>query len=109
MGACGSCLVCTCVWDEFSEFLPENRVPTSADFNTYPIQIFIINVENKQLQFCKVLPPISFPSVEISDVTGLKFSGFGRAGPDPSGFRAGLGFLPSGFGFCFGFFKIYKY
>ena len=28
------------VWDEFSEFLPENRVPTSADFNTYPIRIF---------------------------------------------------------------------
>ena len=33
-------------WDEFSEFLLENRVPTSADFNTYPIRIFIINVEN---------------------------------------------------------------
>ena len=32
--------VCTCVWDEFSEFLLENRVPTSADFNTYPIRIF---------------------------------------------------------------------
>ena len=32
--------VCVCVWDEFSEFLPENRVPTSADFNTYPIRIF---------------------------------------------------------------------
>ena len=28
-------------WDEFSEFLLENRVPTSADFNTYPIRIFI--------------------------------------------------------------------
>ena len=32
--------VCICVWDEFSEFLPKNRVPTSADFNTYPIRIF---------------------------------------------------------------------
>ena len=31
------------VWDEFSEFLPENRVPTSADFNTYPIRIFYIH------------------------------------------------------------------
>ena len=31
--------VYTCVWDEFSEFLLENRVPTSADFNTYPIRI----------------------------------------------------------------------
>ena len=27
-------------WNEFLEFLPENRVPTSADFNTHPIQIF---------------------------------------------------------------------
>ena len=26
---------------EFSEFLPENRVPTSADFNMYPIRIFL--------------------------------------------------------------------
>ena len=32
----------TCVWDEFLEFLLENRVPTSADFNTYPIRIFHI-------------------------------------------------------------------
>ena len=30
------------VWDEFSEFLPENRVPTSADFNTYPIRFFLM-------------------------------------------------------------------
>ena len=28
------------VWDVFSEFLLENRVPTSADFNTFPIRIF---------------------------------------------------------------------
>ena len=35
------------VWDEFSEFLPENRVPTSADFNTYPIRIFNFKVQNK--------------------------------------------------------------
>ena len=28
--------------DEFSEFLLENRVPKSADFNTYPIRIFFI-------------------------------------------------------------------
>ena len=27
---------------EFSEFLLENRVPTSADFDTYPIRIFFI-------------------------------------------------------------------
>ena len=31
-----------CVWDEFSEYLLENRVPTSADFNTYPIRIFLV-------------------------------------------------------------------
>ena len=29
------------VWDVFSEFLLENRVPTSADFNTFPIRILI--------------------------------------------------------------------
>ena len=29
-----------CVWDDFSEYLLDNRVPTSADFNTYPIRIF---------------------------------------------------------------------
>ena len=32
---------CAWVWDEFSEFLLENRVPTSVDFNTYPIRIFM--------------------------------------------------------------------
>ena len=29
-----------CVWDEFSEYLLETWVLTSADFNTYPIRIF---------------------------------------------------------------------
>ena len=40
---CGCLRVCA--WDEFSEYLLENRVPTSADFNTYPIRIlfYIIN------------------------------------------------------------------
>ena len=33
-GVHGYALVCACVLDEFSEFLPENRVPK---FNTYPI------------------------------------------------------------------------
>ena len=37
----GSAQVCVGV-REFSEFLPENRVLTSADFNTYPIRIFFI-------------------------------------------------------------------
>ena len=48
---CGMCVgmhgyakVCACVWDEFSEFLPQNRVPTSADFNTYPIRILFVNL-----------------------------------------------------------------
>ena len=40
VGVCRYAQVCACVCDEFSEFLPENRVPTSADFNTYPIRIF---------------------------------------------------------------------
>ena len=38
----GYAWVYTCVWDELSEFLPENRVPTSADFDTYPIRIFLV-------------------------------------------------------------------
>ena len=36
LGARGA-WVYACVWDEFSEFLLENKVPTSADFNTSPI------------------------------------------------------------------------
>ena len=40
----GYALVCAYVLDEFSEFLPENRVPTSADFNTYPIRIFVCTI-----------------------------------------------------------------
>ena len=39
MGVCGSAQVCVGV-REFSEFLPENRVLTSADFNMYPTRIF---------------------------------------------------------------------
>ena len=31
-----------CVLDEFSEYLLETRFNTSADFNTYPIRIFLI-------------------------------------------------------------------
>ena len=47
-GVGGSAWVCAgvrgyaWVWDVFSEFLLENRVPTSVDFNTFPIRIFII-------------------------------------------------------------------
>ena len=37
VGVCRCALVCACVWDEFSEFFLENRVPTSVDFNMYPI------------------------------------------------------------------------
>ena len=39
---CGCLRVCA--WDEFSEYLLENRVPTSADFNTYSICIFKVDV-----------------------------------------------------------------
>ena len=35
---CGCLRVCA--WDEFSEYKLGNRVPTSADFNMYPIRIF---------------------------------------------------------------------
>ena len=35
----GICMGVQCVRDEFSEFLLENRVPTSADYNTDPIRI----------------------------------------------------------------------
>ena len=53
MGGCGmrSCAwVCAevhgclrvCLLDEFSEYLLETRVNTSADFNTYPIRIFCL-------------------------------------------------------------------
>ena len=31
---------CVYVWDEFSEYLLETRVLTSADFNMYHLQIF---------------------------------------------------------------------
>ena len=44
VGVRGSVQVCTgvCgyVWDEFSEYLLETRVLTSADFNMYRLQIF---------------------------------------------------------------------
>ena len=39
-GLCGSLQVYVC--DEFSEYLLETRVLTSADFNTYPIRILSI-------------------------------------------------------------------
>ena len=35
------------VWDVFSEFLLENRVPTSADFNTFPIRILLYRIALK--------------------------------------------------------------
>ena len=34
-----------CVWNEFSEYLLETRVLTSADFNTYSIRIFYLYLE----------------------------------------------------------------
>ena len=37
---CAGVYECVCVLDEFSEYLLETRVNTSADFNTYPIRIF---------------------------------------------------------------------
>ena len=40
-----------CVLDEFSEYLLETRVNTSADFNTYPIWIFLPNSALGPLHF----------------------------------------------------------
>ena len=49
---CGCLRVC--VLDEFSEYLLENRVPTSADFNTYSIRIFCSMIWNlKKIDFKK--------------------------------------------------------
>ena len=43
-----------CVWDEFSEYLLENRFPTSADFNTYPIRILVYITDNLITTECRV-------------------------------------------------------
>ena len=56
-GVGGCARVCEYVWDEFSEFLPENRVLTSADFNTYPIRIFYSQII--------VLPIMHFGQLQI--------------------------------------------
>ena len=50
-----SICVCVCVWDEFSEYLLETRVLTSADFNAYPIQIFSMIFAVKKSLDCRVL------------------------------------------------------
>ena len=47
-GVCGNAGVCAWVWDEFSESLLENRVNTSADFNIYPIRIFLVDFYMKR-------------------------------------------------------------
>ena len=43
-GVGGSAWICMGVGDIFSEFLLENRVPISADFNTYPKRILLNNI-----------------------------------------------------------------
>ena len=43
--------------------------------------------------------------LHISDVPGLQISGFGRAGLDPFGLRAGRAFLHRASGFFSGFLK----
>ena len=52
---CAQVWVCGWVWDEFSEYLLETRVLTSADFNTYPIQIFSMIFAVKKSLDCWVL------------------------------------------------------
>ena len=54
-GVCGYAQERECLWDEFSEFLLENRVSTSADFNMYPIRIFLFTYIINQLQHHLVL------------------------------------------------------
>ena len=52
-----------CAWDEFSEYLLENRVPTSADFNTYPIRIFYLNlgsVKSWHIKVCDLCTYLDF-------------------------------------------------
>ena len=49
-GVRGYAWVCVYMWNEFSEFLLENRGPTSADFNTYPIRIFKCYVRLHEFQ-----------------------------------------------------------
>ena len=47
--------VCGYAWDEFSEYLLETRVLTSADFNTYTIGIFSMIFAVKKSLDCRVL------------------------------------------------------
>ena len=67
-GVRGYARVCACVWNEFSEFLLENRVPTSADFNTYPIQIFSLQNLNHAGTKMKIIDyvPMSAKNVNIA-------------------------------------------
>ena len=60
MGVCGSAQVSAsvCVLDEFSEYLLETRVNTSADFNTYPIRILLDQLSNGMILWCAILLPI---------------------------------------------------
>ena len=58
----GYAWVYACVWDEFSKFLLENRVPTSADFNTHPRRFFFL--------FCYTL-------IKIIQINSLWRSAFG--------------------------------
>ena len=50
---CGCLRVCA--WSEFSEYILENRVPTSADFNTYPIRIFHVSIGFSQIHKRKII------------------------------------------------------
>ena len=68
------------VWDEFSEFLPENRVPTSADFNTFPIRIFDTQtIWQSKLKSYQEKCKCSQNSVKHGDIN-VKFGQFGMPG-----------------------------
>ena len=53
LGVGGCVTVGLFVQDEFSEYLLEIRVHTSADFNTYPIRIFISMFKNKKINLLR--------------------------------------------------------
>ena len=60
------------VWDEFSEFLPENRVPTLADFNTYPIRIFSTQFCTLEKNFLSFLfPYFIFITIRICTILNI--------------------------------------
>ena len=70
--------------------------------------LYIDDIVGNQPDLCMEVSSIFLWCHRISDVPGLQLSGFGRAGPDFFGPRAGPGFFTSGFGLFFGLFQSIK-